>query len=226
MVMRGLFTVAEIDELCAEFAALHAAGPVPGHFEPRATGAAGTGGPEDPLAAHPQVVQPGAASTSCPCVASSIPGCGGSWRSCSARRSWQLRACSTSSRPGPGAGAAPGQLLSAGRAGHLRGSLDRLRHDRPGERRPGSGAGRAPHRPVLPEEADAGTVVRTGVRPPPGRSGHHARRHGTGRRAVLQRQSGARLRAQPRRQDPLPPLLHRPLRRAAPPITSAATTPR
>ncbi|MER5469912.1 phytanoyl-CoA dioxygenase family protein [Streptomyces sp. NPDC002685] len=32
-VVRGLFTPAEIDELCAEFAALHAAGPVPGHFE-------------------------------------------------------------------------------------------------------------------------------------------------------------------------------------------------
>jgi hypothetical protein len=58
VVMRGLFTVAEIDELCAEFAALHAAGPVPGHFEPRATGAAGTGGPGDPLDTHPRVMHP------------------------------------------------------------------------------------------------------------------------------------------------------------------------
>jgi ectoine hydroxylase-related dioxygenase (phytanoyl-CoA dioxygenase family) len=58
VVVRGLFTGAEIDELCAEFAALHAAGPVPGHFEPRATGAAGTGGPADPLDAHPRVMHP------------------------------------------------------------------------------------------------------------------------------------------------------------------------
>ena len=33
-VVRGLFGYDEIDRLCAEFAALHAAGPVPGHFEP------------------------------------------------------------------------------------------------------------------------------------------------------------------------------------------------
>ena len=31
-VARGLFAPAEIDALCAEFAALHARGPVPGHL--------------------------------------------------------------------------------------------------------------------------------------------------------------------------------------------------
>ena len=36
-VARGLFAPAEIDALCAEFAALHARGPVP-HFEPRSAG--------------------------------------------------------------------------------------------------------------------------------------------------------------------------------------------
>lgn len=50
VVVRGLFTGAEIDALCAEFAALHAAGPVPGHFEPRATRPGGTA---DPLHGHP-----------------------------------------------------------------------------------------------------------------------------------------------------------------------------
>ncbi|MFE2315995.1 phytanoyl-CoA dioxygenase family protein [Streptomyces sp. NPDC059441] len=55
VVARGLFTAAEIDELCAEFTALHAAGPVPRHFEPRATPASG---PADPLAAHPRVMHP------------------------------------------------------------------------------------------------------------------------------------------------------------------------
>lgn len=50
VVVRGLFAGAEIDALCAEFTALHAAGPVPGHFEPRATG---TGRPADPLHSHP-----------------------------------------------------------------------------------------------------------------------------------------------------------------------------
>ncbi|MEU9290184.1 phytanoyl-CoA dioxygenase family protein [Streptomyces sp. NPDC048275] len=54
-IVRGLFTAAEIDELCAEFAALHAAGPVPGHFEPRASK---TGDPADPLHAYPRVMQP------------------------------------------------------------------------------------------------------------------------------------------------------------------------
>jgi phytanoyl-CoA hydroxylase len=54
-VARGLFAPAEIDALCAEFAALHAGGPVPGHFEPRATG---TTGPADPLHAYPRVMHP------------------------------------------------------------------------------------------------------------------------------------------------------------------------
>jgi len=49
-VVRGLFGHDEIDRLCAEFAALHAAGPVPGHFEPRSSG--------DPLAAYPRVMHP------------------------------------------------------------------------------------------------------------------------------------------------------------------------
>jgi ectoine hydroxylase-related dioxygenase (phytanoyl-CoA dioxygenase family) len=35
LVVRGLFGADEIDRLCAEFTALHAAGPVRGHFEPR-----------------------------------------------------------------------------------------------------------------------------------------------------------------------------------------------
>jgi hypothetical protein len=49
-VLRGLFGHDEIDLLRAEFTALHAAGPVPGHFQPRT----GT----DPLAAYPRVMQP------------------------------------------------------------------------------------------------------------------------------------------------------------------------
>ncbi|MDN0197750.1 phytanoyl-CoA dioxygenase family protein [Streptomyces sp. S.PNR 29] len=52
-VVRGLFGYEEIDRLCAEFAALRAAGPVPGHFEPRADGP-GT----DPLRAWPRVMHP------------------------------------------------------------------------------------------------------------------------------------------------------------------------
>ncbi|MFD3924624.1 phytanoyl-CoA dioxygenase family protein [Streptomyces sp. NPDC058614] len=54
-VVPGLFTGAEIEALCAEFTALHAAGPVPGHFEPRATEAEG---PADPLHAYPRVLHP------------------------------------------------------------------------------------------------------------------------------------------------------------------------
>lgn len=50
MVVRGLFGYDEVDRLCAEFAALHAAGPVPGHFEPSASA--------DPLRRHPRVMQP------------------------------------------------------------------------------------------------------------------------------------------------------------------------
>ncbi|MFJ9751998.1 phytanoyl-CoA dioxygenase family protein [Streptomyces chartreusis] len=50
-VVRGLFGYDEIDRLCERFAALHAAGPVAGHFEPR---------PEesDPLRVYPRVMQP------------------------------------------------------------------------------------------------------------------------------------------------------------------------
>ncbi|WP_020557272.1 phytanoyl-CoA dioxygenase family protein [Embleya scabrispora] len=53
----GLFRPSEVERLCAEFAALHAAGPVPGHFEPR-TSADGA----DPLLAHPRVMHPHAIS--------------------------------------------------------------------------------------------------------------------------------------------------------------------
>lgn len=49
-VVRGLFGRDGIDRLCGEFAALHAAGRVPGHFEPRPGG--------DPLAAYPRVMHP------------------------------------------------------------------------------------------------------------------------------------------------------------------------
>ncbi|MGW5650763.1 phytanoyl-CoA dioxygenase family protein [Streptomyces humi] len=50
-VVRGLFGDDEIDRLCAEFAALHAAGrAVPGHFEPGPTA--------DPLHRYPRVMQP------------------------------------------------------------------------------------------------------------------------------------------------------------------------
>jgi phytanoyl-CoA hydroxylase len=55
-VVRGLFSTAEIEELCGEFMALHAAGrPIPWHFEPRASE---TGGPDDPLLAYPRVMHP------------------------------------------------------------------------------------------------------------------------------------------------------------------------
>ncbi|MEV0174307.1 phytanoyl-CoA dioxygenase family protein [Streptomyces sp. NPDC050803] len=50
-VVRGLFGYDEIERLRAEFAALHAAGPVPGHFEPRGSDA-------DPLRRYPRVMQP------------------------------------------------------------------------------------------------------------------------------------------------------------------------
>ncbi|MFD3842538.1 phytanoyl-CoA dioxygenase family protein [Streptomyces sp. NPDC058642] len=49
-VVRGLFGYDEIDRLCGEFAALHAAGAVPGHFEPW--------GGTDPLGVYPRVMQP------------------------------------------------------------------------------------------------------------------------------------------------------------------------
>lgn len=54
-VVRGLFAPAETDELCAEFAALCAAGPLPGHFEPRPQQ---PGTPYDPLRDHPRVMHP------------------------------------------------------------------------------------------------------------------------------------------------------------------------
>ncbi|MEU8980871.1 phytanoyl-CoA dioxygenase family protein [Streptomyces sp. NPDC048309] len=54
-VVRALFGPAEIEELCAEFTALHAAGPVPGHFEPRATETESTA---DPLHSYPRVLHP------------------------------------------------------------------------------------------------------------------------------------------------------------------------
>ena len=49
-VARGLFRYDEIDRLCAEFTALHTAGPVPGHFEPHVS--------DDPLRTHPRVMHP------------------------------------------------------------------------------------------------------------------------------------------------------------------------
>ncbi|WBO62305.1 phytanoyl-CoA dioxygenase family protein [Streptomyces camelliae] len=50
-VVRALFDRAEAERLCDVFAALHAAGPVPGHFEPRPAD-------PDPLRRHPRVMQP------------------------------------------------------------------------------------------------------------------------------------------------------------------------
>lgn len=49
-VVRGLFGYDEVDRLRAEFTALQAAGPVPGHFEPRAS--------DDPLHVWPRVMHP------------------------------------------------------------------------------------------------------------------------------------------------------------------------
>jgi phytanoyl-CoA hydroxylase len=54
-VVRALFSRAEIGALCNEFAALRAAGPVPGHFEPRAADA---GEDADPLYVYPRVMHP------------------------------------------------------------------------------------------------------------------------------------------------------------------------
>ncbi|MEV0238366.1 phytanoyl-CoA dioxygenase family protein [Streptomyces sp. NPDC050674] len=53
-VVRGLFGADEIDRLCDTFAALRAAGPVPGHFEPRAADTPGA----DPLHVWPRVMHP------------------------------------------------------------------------------------------------------------------------------------------------------------------------
>ncbi|MFH9008011.1 phytanoyl-CoA dioxygenase family protein [Streptomyces afghaniensis] len=52
-VVRGLFGADEAARLCDEFAALRAAGPVPGHFEPRASGPGA-----DPLHVWPRVMHP------------------------------------------------------------------------------------------------------------------------------------------------------------------------
>ncbi len=49
-IVRGLFGRDEIDRLCTHFTEVHAAGPVPGHFQPRAS--------KDPLAAYPRVMHP------------------------------------------------------------------------------------------------------------------------------------------------------------------------
>lgn len=56
-VVRGLFGRDEIAEICSEFKALQAGGPIPGHFQPRVTGAASSGS-ADPLDAYPRVLHP------------------------------------------------------------------------------------------------------------------------------------------------------------------------
>jgi ectoine hydroxylase-related dioxygenase (phytanoyl-CoA dioxygenase family) len=52
-VVRGLFGADETERLCDEFTALRAAGPVPGHFQPRASGPGA-----DPLHVWPRVMHP------------------------------------------------------------------------------------------------------------------------------------------------------------------------
>ncbi|GGW70784.1 phytanoyl-CoA dioxygenase family protein [Streptomyces caelestis] len=52
-VVRGLFGADETERLCEEFTTLRAAGPVPGHFEPRASGPGA-----DPLHVWPRVMHP------------------------------------------------------------------------------------------------------------------------------------------------------------------------
>ncbi|MFD6171486.1 phytanoyl-CoA dioxygenase family protein [Streptomyces coeruleorubidus] len=52
-VVRGLFGTDETERLCDEFSALRAAGPVPGHFEPRASWPGA-----DPLHVWPRVMHP------------------------------------------------------------------------------------------------------------------------------------------------------------------------
>jgi ectoine hydroxylase-related dioxygenase (phytanoyl-CoA dioxygenase family) len=54
-VVRGLFGQDEVAELNGEFTALREAGPIPGHFEPRATASSGPG---DPLHSYPRVMHP------------------------------------------------------------------------------------------------------------------------------------------------------------------------
>jgi ectoine hydroxylase-related dioxygenase (phytanoyl-CoA dioxygenase family) len=55
LVARGLFSPAEIEEVCDRFEALRAGGPIPGHFRPRTPAA---GRPTDPLDSHPRVMHP------------------------------------------------------------------------------------------------------------------------------------------------------------------------
>ncbi|WP_049577593.1 phytanoyl-CoA dioxygenase family protein [Streptomyces sp. SBT349] len=55
LVVRGLFDAAEIEALRGEFMAMHAAGPIPGHFEPRGRESEG---PADPLHSYPRVMHP------------------------------------------------------------------------------------------------------------------------------------------------------------------------
>ncbi|QYX75540.1 phytanoyl-CoA dioxygenase family protein [Streptomyces akebiae] len=55
LVVRGLFSPAEIEELCDRFTALREGGPIPGHFQPRRPAA---DGPADPLDTHPRVMHP------------------------------------------------------------------------------------------------------------------------------------------------------------------------
>lgn len=55
LVVPGLFGAAEVRELCEEFTALRARGPVPGHYEPRLQE---PGAPADPLRSYPRVMQP------------------------------------------------------------------------------------------------------------------------------------------------------------------------
>ncbi|NUR71039.1 MAG: phytanoyl-CoA dioxygenase family protein [Hamadaea sp.] len=55
LVVRGLFSAAEIEELRTEFMAMPAAGPVPGHFQPRVPE---DGEPFDPLHTYPRVMHP------------------------------------------------------------------------------------------------------------------------------------------------------------------------
>jgi ectoine hydroxylase-related dioxygenase (phytanoyl-CoA dioxygenase family) len=52
-VVRGLFGADETERLCDEFTALRAAGPVPGHFQPRTSGPGA-----DPLHVWPRVMHP------------------------------------------------------------------------------------------------------------------------------------------------------------------------
>ena len=55
-IARGLYTADEVREITDEFMAMHAAGPVPGHFEPRA--ADNPGETDDVLRSYPRVMHP------------------------------------------------------------------------------------------------------------------------------------------------------------------------